>query len=397
MKPAPTAAMILGNLPSHRRYDAGMRILSVAECLVATTSRRRTVAARHTEPRLIGLLALTSIALATACASTSAQVTPERRYYPINRPAPFVVVRPPEASGELRIDLLKFGIAKPVASAAVEEGRVDLGALFPMLWGAPSPEVLYAQLVAGDTPVGAPSVLQPMVNPARAMVYDRGQGKPYYLDPLTKQASIDVRTADVIFQPQTAAYSGIRAWTDQHVIFNTSLGEIEFRLRPDHAPNTVRNFLDLVEGGFYQDIIFHRIVPRLPSGAPVVLQVGDPTGSGDGGPGYAIDLEPSKLAHTFGVLSMARDNDPDTNGSQVFIALSRQGTQYLDGKYTSFGEAVAGASVIADLEAVPVKGQTPIDPPILHTVRAKPAPPMGTGPEAAVRPSTTDTSVAPPR
>ncbi len=320
-------------------------------------------------------------------AQASAQVAPERRYYPINRPAPFVVTRPPEASGELRIDLLRHDTKGPVASAPVEEGRVDLGALFPNLWSSATPELLYAQLVAGDVPVGPPAVLQPMVTPAQAVVYDRTLARPYYVDPVTKKPSIEVKGADVIFQPQPPAYSGIRAWTDQHVVFETSLGEIEFRLRPDHAPNTVRSFMDLVEGGFYQDIIFHRIVPRLPSGAPFVVQVGDPTGTGDGGPGFAIDLEPSKLEHTFGVLSMARDNDPDTNGSQVFIALSREGTQFLDGKYTSFGEAVSGAEVIVALAAVPVKGQTPIDPPVLRSVRTQPAPPMGTGPLPVARPT----------
>jgi peptidyl-prolyl cis-trans isomerase B (cyclophilin B) len=184
----------------------------------------------------------------------------------------------------------------------------------------------------------------------------------------------------VLFQPSPAAYSGIRAWTDQHVVFDTTLGMIEFRLRPDHAPNTVRSFLDLVEGGFYQDIIFHRIVPKLPSGAPFVLQVGDPTGTGDGGPGFAIDLEPSRLPHTFGVLSMARDSQPDTNGAQVFIALSREGTQFLDGKYTSFGEAVAGADTILALAAVPVKDNRPVNPPVLRSVTTKPAPAFGTGP-----------------
>jgi peptidyl-prolyl cis-trans isomerase B (cyclophilin B) len=335
--------------------------------------------------------------LLLAAAGASAQVAPERRYYPINRPAPFVVTRPPGAVGDLRIDLLRHDTKRPVQSAAVEEGRVDLGALFPILWSTSQPEVLYAQLVAGDVPAGAPVVLQPMVNPARGMVYDRTLSRPYYVDPVTNRASIEVKGADVLFQTQAPAYSGIRAWTDHHVVFETSLGEIEFRLRPDQAPNTVRSFMDLAEGGFYQEIIFHRIVPRLPSGAPFVVQVGDPTGTGDGGPGFAIDLEPSKLEHTFGVLSMARDNDPDTNGSQVFIALSREGTQFLDGKYTSFGEAVAGADVIRRLEAVPVKGQTPVDPPVLHAVRLVPAPPMGTGPLPVVRPPAGNATEAPKR
>jgi len=135
----------------------------------------------------------------------------------------------------------------------------------------------------------------------------------------------------------------------------------------------------------------HRVVPRLPSGHPFVVQFGDPAGGGDGGPGCNIQLENSKLPHTFGVLSMARDDDPDTNGSQVFVCLSREGTARLDGKYTSFAEAVSGADVITQLAAVKTdqRTQRPLEMPRVVSARLVPAPPFGTGP-APVRPAAND-------
>src|SRR5258708_35830605 len=118
----------------------------------------------------------------------------------------------------------------------------------------------------------------------------------------------------------------------------TSLGDIELAMRPDEAPNTVWNFLTLCAGGFYTDIIFHRIKAVNPATrSPFVIQAGDPlqrkdvpaeaTGAGEGGPGYWINLEPSKLPHDFGVVSMARKSDgslPNLAGSQFFISLSRK-------------------------------------------------------------------------
>ena len=97
-----------------------------------------------------------------------------------------------------------------------------------------------------------------------------------------------------------------------------------------------------------------------------VVQVGDPTGVGSGGPGYAIDLERSSLLHDFGVLSMARTGEPDTGGSQIFICLTREATAQLDGSYTAFGESIAGADTIAALGDVEVQGQKPVDPPVLE-------------------------------
>jgi peptidyl-prolyl cis-trans isomerase B (cyclophilin B) len=161
---------------------------------------------------------------------------------------------------------------------------------------------------------------------------------------------------------------------------------MEFRLRPDAAPNSVWNFRELVRLGFYNEIIFHRIVPALASGHPFVVQVGDPTGTGDGGPGFSIDLEPSNLPHDFGVLSLARSDDPDTNGSQIFIALSREGTARLDGLYTAFGEMVRGTETLVALSKVSVKDQRPTDPPILKSARLVDAPPWSSRPPRVTRP-----------
>ncbi len=105
----------------------------------------------------------------------------------------------------------------------------------------------------------------------------------------------------------------------------TNLGEIVIGLRPDEAPNTAWNFRELVDGGFYDGTIFHRVVPQSRDGDPFVIQGGDPSQSGEGGPGYWLPLEPSGLAHDFGVISMARADDPDSAGSQFFICLSARG------------------------------------------------------------------------
>lgn len=292
------------------------------------------------------------------------QLVPERLYYGKDRQMPMSILVPESAQGEVRIDLLKPVTAQVTQSASVAPGRVDLASLFPMLWSRTSPELLYAQLVVGDTPVGPAVVLQPMVSPVLFARNSDPRGKP---------------------RPQTMGnvYSGMRAYPEEHVIFKTTAGEIEFQMRPDEAPNTAYNFLHLVRGGFYTDIIFHRVVGERPPRAPFVVQVGDPTGTGSGGPGYFIDLEPSTLLHDFGVLSMARSGDPNSNGSQVFVCLSRSGTSFLDGNYTAFAEAVAGDETIRTIGRVKVGAQDrPIDPPKIIEALVVPAPPYGTGPKA---------------
>lgn len=115
-------------------------------------------------------------------------------------------------------------------------------------------------------------------------------------------------------------------------------------LYPQIAPNTVNNFISLIKKGFYDGVIFHRVIPGF------MIQGGDPQGNGTGGPGYCIKGEftqngfTNQLKHTAGVLSMARTMFPDTAGSQFFIM--HQTSPHLDGQYASFGQIIEGMDVV---------------------------------------------------
>ena len=148
------------------------------------------------------------------------------------------------------------------------------------------------------------------------------------------------------------------------------MGTMEFRLRPDCAPNTAFNIMEFVRGGLYTNTIWHRVVAKRKDGTPFVIQGGDPAGTGSGGPGFSYPLENSPLPHDFGVISMPRSTDPNTNGCQLFVCLSREGTKHLDGKYASFGQLLRGADAVKKIAAVPVgKDDRPTNPPIIY--RAK--------------------------
>lgn len=324
-----------------------------------------------------------------ACIDARAQLSAVRTYNGVDRPLPAEVVIPEGLQGAPVIRLLEPVTASIIGSSPVEPGRVDLAAHFPLLWRSATPRVLYAQLVVGDTPVGPALVLQPMVEPKPAMLLNPATNAPWFMDPKTGRPSFEGREGAVVFGPaEEAAYTGIRAYTDKAAIVKTTRGDIRFSMRPDAAPNTVWNFLELARGGFYTDIRIHRIVPVRADGSPFVVQFGDPTSSGNGGPGYSIDLEPSTLPHDLGVLSMARATEPNTGGSQVFICLSREGTRHLDGRYTSFAEATSGADVIRALAATPVDADgRPGDPPIVTSVVLEDALPYGTGPRPISTPT----------
>lgn len=310
-------------------------------------------------------------AVAATAAAAHAQLTPDRMYYGVNRAIPMTVAAAGDAGAAVEIALFAPGKPDPVEKASAAAGRVDLAGLFPVLWTATAPKVMYAQLIVGGKQVGAPVVLQPLVSPEYAVGAAQQGG----------QIMWGGRGGD--------AYSGLRAWVNKHVVLETSLGEIEVAFRPDMAPNTVMSFLSLAEGGFYTDIVFHRIVPSLPNGAAFVIQGGDPTGKGVGGPGFMIDLEKSALQHDFGVISMARSQDPNSAGSQFFLCLSREGTAQLDGKYTAFGHTVRGAEVIQAIAAVPLADQStgrPVQPPVIKQAKVIPSPPIGEWPAQAKKP-----------
>ena len=311
-----------------------------------------------------------------------AQLTPDRLYYGVGQRIVVHVQAPEEFMGELTIKLHDPRTLTALQSAPAAKGRVDLSGLFPTIWSDKNESVMLAQLYLDTNAIGAPLVVQPMVTPNRASL----------LEPTTLKISEDPKS-QVVFEDdrlttkyakgeiespdREKTYSGLRIYIEQNVVFQTTQGEIAFRMRPDAAPNTAFNFVHLVQGGFYTDIIFHRVVAKLPDGRPFVIQVGDPSGTGSGGPGYMIDLEKSTLPHDFGVLSMARDTDPDTNGAQVFVCLSKEGTSFLDGRYTSFGQAISGADVIRKIASTPVGPEDrPLDPPMIERAFTRDAEPV---------------------
>ena len=129
-------------------------------------------------------------------------------------------------------------------------------------------------------------------------------------------------------------------------------GRIVAELYPEIAPNTVANFVNLVESGFYNGLIFHRVIPGF------MIQGGDPQGTGMGGPGYSIKGEfarngfrQNNLKHTRGVLSMARSMMPNSAGSQFFIMHAN--APHLDGDYAGFGKVTEGMDVVDALAQTP--------------------------------------------
>lgn len=135
------------------------------------------------------------------------------------------------------------------------------------------------------------------------------------------------------------------------VTFETTAGTITAELYPEIAPNTVNNFISLINKGFYDGLIFHRVIKGF------MIQGGDPDGVGTGGPGYSIKGEfaingvENNLKHTAGVLSMARSMMPDSAGSQFFIM--HKDAPHLDGQYAAFGKVTDGmdtVNAIAEIE-----------------------------------------------
>lgn len=127
-------------------------------------------------------------------------------------------------------------------------------------------------------------------------------------------------------------------------IIKTEKGDMTVEFYDNDAPLTVENFLKLAKSGFYDGVIFHRVIPDF------VVQGGDPTGTGAGGPGYSIkcELDGENQFHDRGVLSMAHAGR-DTGGSQFFICHSRKNTAHLDRNHTCFGKVVENVDVVDDI------------------------------------------------
>lgn len=142
---------------------------------------------------------------------------------------------------------------------------------------------------------------------------------------------------------------------------------VKAELYPEIAPNTVRNFVSLIKQGFYDGLLFHRVIPGF------MIQGGDPTGTGTGGPGYSIRGEFSSngfdnnLRHDKGVLSMARSMHPDSAGSQFFIMVAP--SPHLDGQYAAFGKVIEGIEACDEIVSTPRNAQDrPLEDQIMEKV-----------------------------
>ena len=139
-------------------------------------------------------------------------------------------------------------------------------------------------------------------------------------------------------------------------------------LYPEKAPNTVNNFISLANKGFYDGLIFHRVIPGF------MIQGGCPQGTGMGGPGWHIKGEfahngwNNPIKHTRGVISMARAMDPNSAGSQFFIM--HEDAPHLDGDYAAFGHVVNGMDVVDEIAATPTNyADKPLTPQVIKTIR----------------------------
>ena len=144
--------------------------------------------------------------------------------------------------------------------------------------------------------------------------------------------------------------------------------QMKGELYPDAAPQTVGNFVALANSGFYDGLIFHRVIPGF------MIQGGDPKGQGYGGPGYSIKGEfpangvDNPLKHTYGVLSMARSMDKDSAGSQFFIMVSD--SPHLDGQYAAFGKVLEGMDAAeAVVNAPRDAADKPLEPQQIESIR----------------------------
>jgi cyclophilin family peptidyl-prolyl cis-trans isomerase len=150
-------------------------------------------------------------------------------------------------------------------------------------------------------------------------------------------------------------------------IIQTNHGPIHVELYPDDAPKTVDNFVKLANDGFYDSVIFHRVIPDF------MIQGGDPTGTGSGGPGYTFEDEFNHHKVERGALAMANAG-PNTNGSQFFV-VTTEAAPWLDGKHTVFGRVTDGMDVVDKIAEQPRDGRDkPHEDVVIESVSVSDAP-----------------------
>ena len=175
----------------------------------------------------------------------------------------------------------------------------------------------------------------------------------------------------------TSQPAALAAGEQRQIVMSTSMGEITLLVEADLSPIAVGNFVALAECGFYNNVIFHRIA-YMQDGTPFVIQGGDPTGTGMGGPGYQIKDEPVTGEYARGVLAMARSAAPDSQGSQFFIVLDDGAQPPLESArtYAILGRVTVGLDVVDAIASVERDSEDrPVVPvTILSTTVSTPAP-----------------------
>ncbi len=169
----------------------------------------------------------------------------------------------------------------------------------------------------------------------------------------TKEAPAKNLTGDPFYDAKAAKVHDIRSTENRLVTLETNFGKMTLELFHDVAPHHADSFVARTQDGFYSNQVFHRVV------AGFMIQGGDPTGTGRGNAGYNLPAEFSDIPHMEGTLSAARSQDPNSASCQFFICLDRNGsTEYLDGKYTVFGQLIRGYDVLHRIGKVPVGQQS---------------------------------------
>lgn len=204
-----------------------------------------------------------------------------------------------------------------------------------------------------------------------------------FADPKGKSAPADFTGTPVVVEVLPNKEQGgtapmvVKVEPLQYVRMATTAGPMTMTMYYDTSPNTVDSFLRLSGQGYYDGLTFHRVIKGF------MLQGGDPTGTGSGGPGFTLGAEFNPKPHTEGVLSMARTSDPNSAGSQFFVCLNYAQTKQLDNQYTTFGKVVDGMAAVTAIGDTPTgANDKPTTPQVIDHAEVLPVTP-GHNPYAA--------------
>ena len=210
-----------------------------------------------------------------------------------------------------------------------------------------------------DEPTAAPAAATQAPQPTPTAISDTGSSAA---QPAAPSPEVMVNQGQSVKQWSSPPPLTIDPGSSYTAVLSTSAGSITVELLPEEAPNTVNNFVFLARQGFYNNVTFHRTIEGF------MIQGGDPTGTGGGGPGYRFADEQVQRPYSRGVLAMANAG-PNTNGSQFFIM---HADYPLPPNYTIFGQSVAGLETIDAIATAPTQpggeGSTPVNPVVIQSV-----------------------------